>query len=56
MLLELLLYGMKILHEFYSFMVAGSAIKLKSVNFYYCVAKILSCFDSVKLKICQLSQ
>ena len=31
-----------------NFMVAGRAMK----NFYYYVAKILICFDSVKFKIC----
>ena len=37
-------YCMKILHriKFYSFTVVGRTLKLKSVNFYYYVAKILS--------------
>ena len=39
--------------KFYNFTVAGSIVKSKSINFYYLyVAKILSCFDSVKFKIC----
>ena len=38
--------------NFYDFAVAERAVKLKSINFYYYVAKILSCFDSVKFKIC----
>ena len=52
-----ILNGTKIVHgiKFYSFMVDGRAIKLKSVNFYYCVIKIVSCFDFMKFKICQLS-
>ena len=35
-------YGMKILHgiKFYGFTVVGRTVKLKSINFYYCVAKI----------------
>ena len=37
---------MKILN----FTVAGRAIKLKSVKFYYLAAKILSCFDSINVK------
>ena len=40
---------MKILHriKFYGFTVAGRAIKLKSVNFYYYVAKTLSTVEPV---------
>ena len=50
-------YCMKILHgiKFYRFMVAGRAVKLTSINFYYYIAKISSCFDSVKFKMHQLS-
>ena len=49
-------YGTKILHgiKFYGFMVVSRTVKLKSINFYYCVAKMLSCFDNRKFKICQL--
>ena len=52
----LLLYGMKILHriKFYGFMVTSRAVKFKSVNFYYYVAKKPTYFDSVKFEICQL--
>ena len=44
-------YGMKILHgiKFYSFTVVGTTVKLKSVKFYYYIAKILSCFDNRKI-------
>ena len=40
-------YGTKILHgiKIYGFKVAGRALKLKFVNFYYHVTKIPSCFD-----------
>ena len=38
-----------------NFVVAGRAVKLKSVNFNYYITRILSCFDSVKFKIHQLS-
>ena len=44
-------YGIKILHgiKFYGFTVVGRTVKLKSINFYYCIAKILSCFDNRKI-------
>ena len=44
-------YGTKILHgiKFYGFTVAGTTVKLKSVKFYYYIAKILSCFDNRKI-------
>ena len=44
-------YGMKILHgiKFYGFTLVGTTVKLKSINFYYCIAKILSCFDNRKI-------
>ena len=44
----LLPYGTKILHgiKFYG---VGRTVKLKSINFYYCIAKILSCFDNCKI-------
>jgi len=35
--------------KFYGFAVAGRIIKLKSVNLYYYVAKILSCFYNRKV-------
>ena len=44
-------YGTKILHgiKFYGFTLVGTTVKLKSINFYYCIAKILSCFDNRKI-------
>ena len=44
-------YGTKILHgiKFYGFTAVGRTVKLKSINFYYCIAKILSCFDNRKI-------
>ena len=44
---------MKILHgiKFYDFTVASRTVKLKYIHCYYYVAKILSCFNSVKFKI-----
>ena len=44
-------YGTKILHgiKFYGFTLVGTTVKLKSINFYYCIAKILSCFDKRKI-------
>ena len=46
-------YGTKILHgiKFYDFTVASRTVKLKYINCYYYVVKILSCFNSVKFKI-----
>ena len=35
--------------KFYGFTVVGRTVKLKSVNFYYCVAKILGCFNNCKI-------
>jgi len=45
-------YGTKILQgiKFYGFTVVGRIAKLKSNNFYYCVAKILSCFNNRKIR------
>ena len=44
-------YGTKILHgiKFYGFTVVGRTVKFKSINFYYCIAKIPSCFDNRKI-------
>ena len=44
-------YDTKILHgiKFYGFTVVGRTVKLKSINFHYCIAKILSCFDNCKI-------
>ena len=49
--IKYILYGTKILHgiKFYGFTVVGRAVKLKSINFYYYVAKILSCLDNRKI-------
>ena len=35
--------------KFYGFTVVGRTVKLKSINFYYCIAKILSYFDNCKI-------
>ena len=35
--------------KFYGFKIACRIVKLKSVNFYYYAAKILSCFDYRKI-------
>ena len=37
------------------FMVAGRTIKYKTVDFYYYITKILSCFDSIKFRFRELS-
>ena len=37
--------------EFYGFTVVGKTVKLKSVNVYYHVAKILSCFDNLTFSV-----
>ena len=50
-LIKKLPYGTKILHgiKFYGFTVVGTTVKLKSVKFYYYIAKILSRFDNRKI-------